>query len=245
MIINKNNYGTVLTPKPISAKITVDGEYINLDNFGCFLIGKNTKRGSPKFEIFKSKNSFVRHITNKEDTDDTLQLKFRFVGASHEKLWERARELSNMLERCIIHLGTEDYYYDCILKGYGDDEFKDWTTLDTTITFNCQCYSPEEQYQVSNRSGLFHIHGAKPTPISFEIKALTNISNERVNDIVIKDLKQNEVLEIDSFNCRVLINGKNAINKVQIFDFPRVKGKYKVDVSTLGLDVKIKYRARW
>ncbi len=244
MIINKNKYGKIQTPKPISVKITVNGEYVNLDNYGCFLIGKDTKRGSPKISIFKAKNTFVRYISDIEDTDDTLELKFMFVATSHEKLWEHSRELSNLLERCVIHIGTEDYYYDCILKSY-DDEFRDWNKLITTISFSCQCYSQEEKYQVRNRSGLFHIRGAKPTPISFEIKALTNITNERINEILIKDLKQNEILEIDGFNCKVLINGKNAIDKVEIFDFPRVKGKFSVDVSTLGLDVTIKYKARW
>lgn len=228
----------------ISIKITINGNYVNLDDYNALLVSKTTKRKAPKIDTIKAVNSFLPYISKITDESDELELTFLLSGDSHEGLWEKARELSNLLVTCSISLSSEDYIYECILQDY-EDEFLEWNILQLTLKFISQAFSDVATYDIKNGYGLINIRGAKDTPISYIITAKQNVSNVKLNNITIKNMAKDDVLEIDSLNCQVKLNGNNAIDNIEIYEFPRGKGLYPTIYDNLNIDVKLMYRARW
>lgn len=230
----------------LAIKIVVDNEYVDLDKYKCIFVGKETKRKAPTINTVKIPYTVNRYISEIEDNEDELILTFILTGKEHQFIWENAREFSNLLKTCTIKIDTDSYYYECILAGY-DDEFLNWNELKLTLRFNALCFGQVERYNVLGLGNIFYIRGAKKTPLSFKIKAKTNVENFIVHNIRINRLNANEVLEIDSFNCRVLLNGQNAIDRVELYEFPYALGNTHIEVKTpnRNVEVEMTYRSRW
>lgn len=231
-------------PLKQSIKITVEGNYVNLDDYGALLVGKKTKVNAPDIKTEKAVKAFFPYITEIVDKSDDLELTFLISGYSHDGIWKKFRKLSNLLRTCTIEFGSEDYLYECILKDY-DHNFLSWNELEMTVSFETMCFSHEMTYNVSNGYGMYTIDGAKETPINYSIVAKENVVNVKLNDITIKNMKKNDVLTIDGLKCQVKLNGENAIDDVIIYEFERALGKHVVTYDNLDLDVKMSYRARW
>lgn len=85
----------------------------------------------------------------------------------------------------------------------------------------------------------------RPTPLIYEITALDTVSNLKLDGMTILSLSKGEKMVIDSYYCKVTVGAENAINRVNIYEFPLAKGIHKVEVSDLTkVSIKLTWRPR-
>ena len=93
--------------------------------------------------------------------------------------------------------------------------------------------------------------GTRDAPCVIEVVAESTISNLTIKGlsdeaIIIEQLDRGSKLIIDGRNGIVTMNGKNAFEKVNIWEFPRLKaGDNLIVLSSASADVAVKYNPMW
>lgn len=225
------------------AIINNDTGYLDLTSLNAKIIGKETFRHPPTIKKVKANNNYRNHIFKIDDNQDELEVKFLLIGNLKSTLWKNARILTNQLLKCNIKFSSEDYTYFCVIKEYSD-QFITNNKLVVTVKFDCECLGDIVKYTLTESTNIF-IDGAKDTFINLKVTALESVSNVVINDIKIESLNQHDVIHIISDEAKVLLNNENAINNVEIYEFPYTKGNYFININTDKVVVELSYRSRW
>lgn len=238
-----NKYARRKLPQAIGTVITTDEGVIDTDAFACFMVEKKLTYGSDKYTIQKPKTSYRRYITSTTESDDTLELGFLFVG-EHDFINRNMRIFSQKLTKCEIQLSSEEYNYDCIQTDRSF-EFVTWNKALLKLKFDVQSFGSKEEYVLTDLTTELTIQGARKTLINYKVEALQNVGAFTINDISFSSMNKGDVYTIDSFNSKIELNGHNAMDRVNLYEFPTAIGNYVINVSTNKVKVTVSYRARW
>lgn len=242
--VNLSDYGIYDIDHPLIVHITNQEGIVNLKSFSCFVIGREVIPAQREFSHVKIGKSFKRVITDVEDKDDELILNILFVGQTRSFINTNIRRLMSEIEQCKIKFNIDEYYFDSIISSY-EMNFLTYKAAVVEVKLEAQAFTESESISII-KSGHFYIRGAKTTPLNYKITAIRKLTNFKVNDIVIKSLSPGKTIYIDSFNRKVVMDGNNAIDSVELFEFPEAKGNTEVTISDENVaDVVLDYRARW
>ena len=80
---------------------------------------------------------------------------------------------------------------------------------------------------------------AKENVAAFDIMGFTE------NQITVKSMSKGQTLTIDGCTGLVMMDGKNAFDKIELWDWPRISNQTDVSVSTDKVVMKINYTPMW
>ena len=72
-----------------------------------------------------------------------------------------------------------------------------------------------------------------------------NITGFTEDQITVQSMSKGQTLTIDGCTGLVMMNGKNAFDKIEMWDWPRISDQTDVSVSTDKVVMKIKYTPMW
>lgn len=175
-------------------------------------------RGKDRNSIIREMSEFMANFTMACDLElDGYKGKYRGFLTTDDF------EKTITKKRHKINLEFDGYFY--------DDEI--------TVTFDGQM------------SGLFYMVGSRKTPCIVEIyakSALTDyvISGFGDDDIVVESLAAGKTIIIDGTKGIVLLDGANAFNKVNLWEFPSIKsGGTELTFSNSRATVTVRYHPMW
>lgn len=243
--LNLKDYGLYDISNKIFCHITNSINIVNLKSYYCFVVGKEVIPIQREYKTIKINKGFKRIVTDIEDKDDRLKVTFLFVGKTVSFINTNARQFITQIEQCKIKFNTDEYYFDCIIDDWTIEFTEDKKRAIVEVNFNAQAFTETESIKVTTKNKFYTIRGAKDTPLNFKVKALKKLTNFKINEVIIKTLEENETIYIDSFNRKIILNNENAIDKVELFEFPESVGKTEIIVSNDDAIVLLDYKARW
>lgn len=132
-------------------------------------------------------------------------------------------EKKNVKERYIVNLEFDGFF--------ADD--------DISITFD------------GKTSASFYKVGTRDTPCVIEVYAKSTLTNYTINglgddDIIVESLAEGKTVVIDAKSGLVTIDGENAFEKVDLWEFPVLKdGETTLTFSNTKAKVTIRYTPMW
>lgn len=227
-------------------EIRKDDKFISLDEYKATMVGNKFIPKAPTIDYKQAKNN-PRPIVSKNYTynaDETI-LQFKVSGVNHGETDFLVRKLMNDLIDFDFRISSQLYWRSFLLNSVSV-EWKDYEKK-CVVTLNgiSFCWGFYNEINIADSEQMYYIDSPIPTPLTYEITALENVNNISINNFTIKSLRKDETIVIDSYYCKVTINGNNAIDRLEIYDFEYAKGVYKVVSNSLtNLKVKVKWRAR-
>lgn len=230
--------------RKISITILKDDDLLPLEQYRCELVGYGFTPQAPNIQrqiaLHGVKQNVDKSFTYEPDTGF---LSFKIEGRTHEETDYLMQQLKGDLQMFTFRLSSQKYWRTFLITSY---EVK-WLDYErrAVITLNGESYSwgDEKSILILQTPCPIYVDTPLPTPLTYDIEASENVQFS-INDISIT-MEKGDHLIIDSYFCRVTLNGKNGIFRVSIYDFPIVKGLYEINVSSLdNITLKVKWRPR-
>lgn len=175
-------------------------------------------RGKDRNQIMRTLSDFMQNFTSSCDLElDGYKGKYRAFMTTN------SYEKKNVKSRYILKIEFDGFFY--------DEEEK--------IVFDAV------------RSGEFEAKGTRRMPCVLEIYAKSALKNYTISGvtedaIVIENLESGKTIVIDGIKGLVTVNGANAFEKADIWEFPSfVAGKRKIIFSDTKARVTIRYKPMW
>ena len=187
----------------------------------------NIKMGHLKLSVYfkgKNRNSIIRLASEfmanfKQSCDLELDgYKGKYKGFMTSNDYEK----TIVKDRHILNLELDGFFY--------DDELE--------IVFDGKATAT-----------LYRV-GSRDVPCIIEIYAKNNLINYTIkgfeeNDIVIKTLEAGKTLVIDGISGFVVVDGVNEFDKVDLWEFPKLKEETRFTFSDIKAKVTIRYVPMW
>lgn len=174
-------------------------------------------RGKDRNSILRLVSEFMMNFS-KACEMELDGYKGKYVGFMTSSDYEKKK----VKERYIVNLEFDGYFK--------DDEL--------SINFDGQ------------EQASFYKVGTRDAPCTLEIYAKENLSNytiKGIGDVItIESLKKGETIIIDSKTGIVTLNGENAFDKVDMWEFPVIRaGGTNLSFSSANASVTVKYTPMW
>jgi phage-related protein len=182
-----------------------------------------------------------------------LKLSVYFRGKDRNDL---IRQTSNFMKNFRGSCDLELDGYQGTYKGYiTSDDYEKKSVKDryvVNLEFDGFFFDDEIEINLMGKTEATICNtGTRDAPCVIEVVAESTISNLTIKGlsdeaIIIEQLDRGSKLIIDGRNGIVTMNGKNAFEKVNIWEFPRLKaGDNLIVLSSASADVAVKYNPMW
>ncbi len=174
-------------------------------------------KGKNRNSIIRLASEFMANFTKSCDLElDGYKGKYKGFMTSNDY------EKTIVKDRHILNLELDGFFYDDELEIVFDGK--------TTATL----------YRV----------GSRDVPCIIEIYAKSALANYKItgfqeNDIVVKTLEVGKTLVIDGISGLVTVDGINEFNKVDLWEFPKLREETKFTFSDTKAKVTIRYVPMW
>lgn len=224
-------------------RLISDGEDINLAELGIRDAGFKVTESALKITSFINNIGISRHIKTDQDPY-IVECKFIIIGKNMEDAKKKFYTLKHRLHSCEIYLKQEeDTFYKCTAKQFVKQNLSGRTIL-MTATFDAEVLSKRKSV-IINSSCIVDVGGVRMTPINIKINAGKDITELKINDITIRQLKKDETMIIDSENCKITIDGEDIRDDVvDLIEFPYAVGIFEIAMNQ-QVEVEINYCGRW
>lgn len=176
-----------------------------------------------------------------------------FKGKDRNSITREMSEfMSNFSKSCDLELDGYKGKY----KGFmtNSDYEKTITEKRTKLNIEFDGYFHDDEIAVefnATTAGSFIVAGSRKTPCIVEVYARASLTNYKItgfgeDDIVIESLAAGKTVLIDGTKGLVSIDGANAFDKVNIWEFPALKaGEAVLQFSNSNAKVKVRYEPMW
>lgn len=120
-----------------------------------------------------------------------------------------------------------------------------------TLEFDGYMYDDEIKVNINGSTPEpIELVGSREAPCVVEITAIKDIVNLEVkgfgtDDILISELKKGATITIDGELGIATIGGKNVFNKVDLWEFPYIKKKSLISLSSENAKMVVRYNPMW
>lgn len=182
-----------------------------------------------------------------------LKLTMYFKGEDRNTLIRTMSEfMANFTKSCVLELDG----YKGKFKGYMTaDNYEDTISKQRkklNLEFDGYFYDDEVEITFENvMKGSFYMVGSRPAPCILEVTAKLTLTNYAISgfgsdDIIIEKLAVGKTIVIDATKGIVTLDGKNAFNVVDLWEFPTIKsGETALTFSNTYAVVKVRYNPMW
>lgn len=176
-------------------------------------------RGKTRSDIVRAASMFISTMK----TSCTLELD-RYKGKFKAYMTSNDYEKMIVSNRYILNLEFDGYFFDEDVELDIDTDEKRQFTI----------------YRTGSRTSPCTICvTAKENVVDFNITGFTE------NQITVQSMSKGQTLTIDGCEGLVIMDGKNAFDKIEMWDWPRISDQTDVSVSTDKVVMKIKYTPMW
>lgn len=196
-----------------------------------------TQQGLTLYNEYISKRIYVK-ILFQGDTRDIID-----------------KNISNFSEETkkdfIFKFKDKSTYFKCKPASFNVEETGFNDMLYITAEYECIEYEAEKIVSTSNKTITFIARGNTEAPCIVELTPsidLISITIKGLSDdpIVVKNLKGNKTLTINSEEGTVELEGINHYKDFDAWEFPQIKaGSNTVTINQAGVTMNIKYKAIW
>ncbi len=183
----------------------------------------------------------------------TLKVSIYFKGSSRSSVQRNIAEFLALINGAVdIELDHYKGKYKGFLKN-------DPTTSDTkelnkkTLNLEFKGYMFDDEIKVvvnGNEKKEVQLVGARNAPCVLEIHATDDVSDMIIkgfgnDDIVVSELKKDKTLIIDGVLGIATIDGLNAFDVVDIWEFPYIANRTMIQMSSRNAEMTIRYNPMW
>ncbi|MEG0667846.1 MAG: phage tail family protein [Clostridium sp.] len=226
---------------------------INISGFGATQLSVEIQNYKYKTEYYMSNKSLNPIKLKTTEALKSIKVDILFKGNNKNEVLENISKFMIMLkDKVIIKLDS----YDNLFEGYleNDSIVKKKNSKKLKLKLEFRGYSVrgnviEHMDKVTNKN--INVLGTQETPAVVEITPISDtidIAVEGLSDdpIIIKNLKANKTVIIDSELQKVTVDGVNKYSDTDMWDFPSLSpGQNNIRVSKNNCNIKIKYKPRW
>lgn len=181
-----------------------------------------------------------------------IYVKILFQGDTRDII---DKNISNYSEETkkdfIFKFKDKSTYFKCKPASFNVEETGFNDMLYITAEYECIEFEVEKTVSTSNKTITFTAGGNTEVPCIVELTPSTDLINITINGlsddpIIVKNLKGNKTLIINSEEGTVELAGVNHYKDFDAWEFPRVKaGSNTATINQAGVTMKIKYKAIW
>lgn len=182
-----------------------------------------------------------------------LKLSIYFKGKNRNSIIRSASEfMANFTKACDLELDGYKGKY----RGFmTSDDYEKTIAKDRyilNIEFDGFFYDDEIEITFDGKtSGKYYMVGSRDAPCIVEVYAKDELTNYTIrglgtDDIIIESLKAGKTVIIDGKTGLVTVDGENAFDKVDLWEFPKLTaGETTLMFSNTAAAVKIRYTPMW
>ena len=181
-----------------------------------------------------------------------IYVKILFQGNTRDII---DKNISNYAEETkkdfIFKFKDKTTYFKCKPASFNVEETGFNDMLYITAEYECIEFEKEKIVSTSNKTVTFTVGGNTEAPCILELTPSTDLINITItglsdDPIIVKNLKGNKTLIIDSEEGEVELAGANHYKDFDAWEFPKVKaGSNTVTINQASVTLKIKYKAIW
>ncbi|WP_305153897.1 phage tail domain-containing protein [uncultured Clostridium sp.] len=182
----------------------------------------------------------------------SLNIKILFEGSNRNEINNKISSFMAQVSECDIKFNNLEHYYHCYYESSDREEsgIDEW--LFVNLNFICYEYAEEKTFNVSAlETFTLNNNGTDITPVIVEITPNLNMGELEIvglsdSPILIKNLAQNKKIIIDGEEQLITIDGSNAFEKYDAWEYPRLlPGVNKITLSKKNLNLNIIYKERF
>lgn len=202
-------------------------------------------------------NALVPYLTRGYAGMKKIKVDVLIKGESRQGIWQKGNRLIYpLLKPAVVELDGFANYFQVVLTNASQAESCIRRFHKATLELTGYEYGPEENVTLSGqREGFVENPGSLETPARMEIMPKKNVSSmtisgisragflEENRDIVVKNLKKDEILIVDWKTGRIQTEGGvNRFSDVEFWGFPSLlPGSNFIELSTESVDVGLSF----
>ena len=226
--------------------LKINGELVSLEKYNATLVGYEFTPSSPTIQVEQSSKG-VRQIVEEDYNynPDSGYIQFLIIGRNHENTDLLLRKIIGDFIDVDFRISSQTYWRTFVQTSVEVKWLDYEKRVVVTLNGNSYCWGYEKFTRVIENGQEIFVDSPRPTPLIYTIEAVNDTGLITIDGMSIFSLNEGETMTIDSYYCRVTVDGENAMQRVTIYDFPLAKGVHKVSVSDLtNIKLKISWRPR-
>ncbi|MGL6186088.1 MAG: phage distal tail protein [Clostridium chrysemydis] len=222
-----------------------------LEKFNAIMTGRDIQACNIVTYEEWLEDSFDPHINKQKEGYSAITVKLLIEGNSEEDNLYKISQIVALCKKGELKFSDLEFTYNISLEKH-QEKLVSKILYELTLNFKSTFKLGEELTVEMNRETFksIDVKGNEKTPCIIEILPLwdtIDISISGLNDkLIIKNLKANKKIIIDSIKGTVLEEGKNKFGDTDFWEFPfLVSGTNNIRVNKDTCNIKIKYKNRY
>lgn len=179
-----------------------------------------------------------------------LPIKILFEAPTRDMVHENISNFLTYTSECLIKFKNLSHNYKCYYDSHDIEEsgFDEWLFLN--IMFNYYELGEELTHEFTG-SGTVINQGNLESPIVLEITTPVDIIDLAISglsedSIILKNLKKDKTMVVNSLDGTVLTEGKNTYEDTEFWEYPKLlTGSNRVSCNRDNVKIKIRYNPIW